>query len=83
MSPRPDSTSPTHTAEIDALLGRLAAYATARGISVSRVATLVLGNGTEFTRIEGGGDIGSRKILRANRKLDALEKAAAAAEAAP
>ena len=49
---------------IEQILAVAGAFADARGLSESRVSTLVFGDGTRLKHIRNGGDMGARRVER-------------------
>jgi hypothetical protein len=49
---------------IDHLLAVADAYASARGLSESRVSTLAFGEGTRLGHVRRGGEMGARRVAR-------------------
>lgn len=60
---------------IDTFISRCDAYAARRGISRSRLSTLLFNDGKKLEAFIGGRDIGIRKLAEYEDRLGELEKA--------
>jgi hypothetical protein len=67
------STSQCVLMDLDHFLDRASRYCAARGISESRLGTLLFNDGNKFAALRAGRDVGVRRLERAAEELARLE----------